>query len=176
MTLPRKVDPIDRASRATTRQVGRRALDNADRMIASPPRQRGPPTQPVANPDVERLVPDLNELVASHARFAGHAPDEIRADAADFARYRIRSMGAIKRSAKQAVKFLIDDHRKIEQKGFPALSLIVDPFGHLSVNIQNEQADGKVRYAEIDTPRALTTLTPCALGSGRPAQTGSENV
>ena len=73
-------------------------------------------------------------------------------------------MDAVRRSTKEARKFFIGDLRRVEKKGFPEPSFIIELFDHLPVNIQNEQSDDKVRYTEVDIPRALTTLAPVLAG------------
>ena len=73
-------------------------------------------------------------------------------------------MGGIRRSAKGSREFSIGDLRRVERKGFPNLSSIIELFCHLPVNIQNEQPVEKVWYTEVDIPRALTTLAPGPTG------------
>ena len=133
---------------------------------ASPARAQNPlrPVGPVLQqediPFRDALVLELNVLVASHARFGDRRAEEIQTAAADFARYGLKSLDSAKRSNKEAREFFMGDLRKVERKSFPELSLIIELFDHLPVNTQNEQADDKVRYTEIDIPRALQGMTP----------------
>ena len=132
----------------------------------SPPRPAGPviPVGPVLQeadiPARDTLVLALNELITSHARFSDRTREEVKSASSDFVRYGIKSLDAVKRSTKEARKFFMDDLRKVERKAFPELSFIIELFDHLPVNIQNEQSDDKVRYTEVDIPRALLGMRP----------------
>ena len=54
-------------------------------------------------PVVGNLVSEIYELAESRDRLIDRTPEEMREAASDFARYRIRPLGAIKRSEVEAV-------------------------------------------------------------------------
>ena len=153
-------------SRSRSRATTANEFDRQDNALAvrvepvADARALGPALDPADRPLVESLVNELVDLTRTHARFAERTQNELLSAATDFVRYRFRSLDAVKRATKEARRYFLDDLRKVERKAFPELSLIIELFDHLPVNIQNEQADDKVRYTEIDIPRALGTLTP----------------
>ena len=91
-------------SRGSTRLNDRDPLNGRALAIPerapSPPRPVGPALQPADTPVVGALVMELNEIAASRDRFSDRSLREVRADASDFFRYRIKSLGAIKRPTK----------------------------------------------------------------------------
>ena len=145
-------------SRASTRNELVPA-DHFDR-APSPLRPVGPVLKPEDIPARDALVLALNELIASHARFSDRTQRDVLSASSDFVRYGLKSLDSVKRSTKEARKFFIDDLRKVERKAFPELSFIIELFDHLPVNIQNECSDDKVRYTEVDIPRALQGMRP----------------
>ena len=93
-------------------------------------------------------------------RFSDRTREEVLSASSDFVRYGIKSMDAPNRSTKEARKFFTGDMRKAGRKEFPELSFTIELFDHLPANIQNEQSDDKVRYAEVDIPRLLLGTRP----------------
>ena len=151
------------SNRRTVRSRSPHSPGNA-LVLRAPARQRGPELREGDDARVDRLFAELNVVCAAHARFQDVDPLELREAADCFIRYRFRSLDAIKRSTKEARKFFLDDLRKIERKSFPDVALIIELFDHLPVNPQTEQADDKVRFTEVDIPRALINLAPSLAG------------
>lgn len=81
-----------------------------------------------------------------------------------FVRYRCRPLGPVKLSTKEAHRTPPCALRQVEHKSFPDLAPIVELCDHLPVNPNAEQADGKVRFTDVDIPRSLVNLAPSSGG------------
>ena len=106
------------------------------------------------------LTGELNELCKTHARFSDVTRNELSMAASDLARYRFKSLETAKRPTREARRFFLDDLRRVERKGYPDIAFLIELFDHLPVNTHLEQPDEKVRFTEIDIPRALLRLAP----------------
>ena len=69
-------------------------------------------------------------------------------------------MESAKRSTREARRFFLDDLRRVERKGYPNVAFLLELFDRLPVNTHLEQPGEKVRFAEVDIPRALLSLAP----------------
>ena len=124
---------------------------------------------------IETQVRRIADLTASLARFPESAPAATRSAASDFARYKFRSLDAVKRSDREARKYFPRDLRMGAKRGFDDLSFIVSLFGRLPVNFPHEQAGDKSRYAEVETPFSDSAFV-LFIGSLWPDPTGPVHV
>ena len=75
-------------------------------------------------------------------------------------RYRFLTLCSLKRSTRGARRFFRDDLRRVEKKGFPDASFVLELFGRLPFYTHIEKPGEKARLAAIETPRSLTALSP----------------
>ena len=59
---------------------------------------------------------EIHEPAAAHARLADRTQVEVRADASDFPRYRIRFLAAVKIPTKEGMEFFTGDLRVVGEK------------------------------------------------------------
>ena len=143
------------------------------RRKAGPPRPRGPALVQEDSAVVLSLTVELRELCDAHSRLADTTNRELTTAAGDFVRYKCKSLEAVNRLTNDSKRFSLDDIRRVERKGVPDIAFILELFGRLPVNTHVEQPGDKIRFTEIDIPRALLPMEPSLSNIGgviRPGQ------
>ena len=161
--LARQMDDAHAAAAAAAAQTGRR-----------PPRL-GPQLQPADIPLVTRLADEIFCEARGRGRFAALPVGKFADAATILFRYRIRSLGILRQTQKDARAVFMRDLREFGRRSFPETQLLLQILGHFPPRRPHVRLKAKgPAYEEIAIAERLSEFAASLSGIGSPPKPTQE--